>query len=116
MSSPNVSHSKCLYQAEKWNECVPQVLTHGAHRTALTSATTDMMDELWARHVLPGRSSHSSTSQLYLSTFLCIRWVYWLVLVTKAAQVELESGRVLAPAVLDFPTQRKHFLWDSLGD
>ena len=33
--------------------------THGAHKTALTGATTDLMDALWARRVMPG-TGHAS--------------------------------------------------------
>jgi len=44
--------------------------THGAHAAALTGATAALMDELWARRVLPGRSLHSCTFRLHVSIFL----------------------------------------------
>ena len=45
-----------------------------------------------------GRGSHSSTFRLIIRAFCAIRWVVHGVVVTNTAQVELRSGRVLAPA------------------
>jgi hypothetical protein len=54
----------------------------------------------WVAAGSPGRAVRglqSSTFRLHLRTFCGIRGVYQAVSVTKTSQVELRSGRVLAP-------------------
>ena len=43
---------------------------------------------------LAGQGLHWSTSRHKVSTFCSVCWVYWVVSVTKMAEVELEGGRV----------------------
>jgi len=62
------------------------------------------------------RGLHSSTIQLNVSTFMV--YVGWFhgVLVTKTAQDELKSGRVVQGLTLvHLSAYREHFLWETLG-